>query len=244
MKKLVILSLFAISAMGMFAKDEVVVTKGNVRFMQEKGKTAIVEILYPNTQIVEFDGNKVVGEFGTLEQFLREHNDDWTATIIQENTSEDFDVVAARMKKMANYDGQIYNFQKKKGMKFLASEMMQNNAQFLDEKQKTQLEKNGIIFGDRANADYKFVITVDTLDMGSNGGVGAAIAFGAFAKKAGGAILVGSMDVIDMHTNEVIAKVKLNKAKGGAGMTPDVRITNVLNEVFIKGLFPISKKKK
>ena len=245
MKKLFIL--LAAVAVSVFAnaKDEVIITEGNVKFMQEPGKTAIVEINFPNTQVVEFDGKKVKEDFGTIDQYLRAHNDDWTATMVAEGAAGmDVDIVAQRKQMMASYNGMTFNRENKKGMKFLASETMQNTAAYYDAKQKAKMEKYGMVYGDRANADYKFVLTIDTIDMGSNSGAALNIAFGAFAKEAGGAIVVGSMEAIDMKTNEVIAKFRLNQVKGDSGMTPDARMQLVLDEIFAKELLPISKKKK
>lgn len=246
MKKHILFVAALMVAATMFAKKgEVIITEGNVKFMQEAGKTAIVEVNFPNTQVVEFDDDKVKEDFGTIDQYLRAHNDDWTATIIQENTAGmEVDVAAMRKESMAAYDGQMFNFNNKKGMKILASQRMQNNSQAMDAKQKAKMQKYGILFGDRAAADYKFAINIDTLDMGNNAGVAATIMFGSFASEAGGVLLIGSMDVYDMHTNEIIAKIKFDKVRGDSGMTPDVRMMNVLNEIFVKELLPVSKKKK
>ena len=245
MRKLFTCVIAAFCAVAVFAKNEVIITEGNVKFMQEAGKTAIVEINFPDTRVVEFDDEIVKNDFGSLDQYLRTHNDDWTATLMAENAAGmDVDIAAMRKQMMANYNGTWYNMKNKKGMKLLAPESLQNSLATMDAKQIAQLEKYGTVFGDRANADYKFVINIDKIDMGNNGGVALNSMFGSFAKEAGGAIFTGSMEVIDMKTNTLVAKGLLNQVKGGSAATPDSRVHLALTDLFVEELLPLSKKKK
>jgi len=63
---------------------------------------------------------------------------------------------------------------------------------------------------DAPAAFYKIVIHVNNLDMGNGGS-----AFVPFASaKAGGVIMIGTVDIIDLKTNEVVCSLSVDEVKG------------------------------
>ena len=63
---------------------------------------------------------------------------------------------------------------------------------------------------DASAASYKVLIRVNNLDMGNGGS-----AFVPFASaKAGGVIMTGTVDIIDLKTNEVVCSISVDEVKG------------------------------
>lgn len=67
-------------------------------------------------------------------------------------------------------------------------------------------------------ADFKFVIVPETMDLGSTG-VSAAVGLG------GGCKVNGYVNVIDQKTQKIIAKISLEKANGGLKMFSGIKKT-------------------
>lgn len=80
---------------------------------------------------------------------------------------------------------------------------------------------------DASNAVYKFVIHVSTLDYGNAGS-----AFVPFASaKAGGCIIKGTIDIINLKTNQTVCTIDIDDVKGLGHMSDRVRLRLVFFEL-------------
>ena len=81
------------------------------------------------------------------------------------------------------------------------------------------------------DASYKFIIHVNELNMGDSfSGTIAALAnpFG-FAGKAGGVLMNGTIDIIDMKTNNVVCRLNVNGIKGKGNVSLEHRFHSMFN---------------
>ena len=73
---------------------------------------------------------------------------------------------------------------------------------------------------DVSTVSYKIVIHVNSLDMGNGGS-----AFVPFSSaKAGGVIITGTIDIIDIKTNEVVCTLNVDEVKGVGHPSETVRL--------------------
>ena len=91
------------------------------------------------------------------------------------------------------------------------------------------------------NAPYKIVVHVNSLDMGN--GVGAIVGGGLATRKAGGAVMSGTVDVIDMKTNEAVCTLNVDELKGAASVNEKGRLLFMYTE-FGKEIRKLVKKSK
>ena len=68
--------------------------------------------------------------------------------------------------------------------------------------------------------NYKIVIHVNNLDMGNGSGTFVPYA----SAKAGGVIMSGTVDIIDMKTNKVVCTLNVDEVKGLSGASETVRL--------------------
>ena len=82
-------------------------------------------------------------------------------------------------------------------------------------------------------ASYKMVIRVQNLDMGNAGSFIVAMALGPFAggKKAGGVIMVGTVEIIDLKTNAVVCVLYVDEVKGKSHVSETTRIGQMYTEL-------------
>lgn len=80
-----------------------------------------------------------------------------------------------------------------------------------------EIKKDGVQLVRADKADYRIVIHVDSLDLGSTGGA----MFG-LSKTAGGCIIYGTVDVIDCANGNVACKIKIDNLKGNGSKFFDV----------------------
>ncbi len=78
MKKMLIVIVTALCAATMFAKDEIVITKGDFSFMKEKGKKAVVNIDWSKAEIVKYDSKEESIEeiIGSFDKYIELQDDD------------------------------------------------------------------------------------------------------------------------------------------------------------------------
>ncbi len=95
---------------------------------------------------------------------------------------------------------------------------------------------------DSISATYKMIINVTAIDFGSTGATMAHIAMpGVTKKKAGGASISGTVDVLDISTNEVLCSMEINNAGGYGSYSETMRLKNL---VFILAKKILSSAKK
>jgi len=76
------------------------------------------------------------------------------------------------------------------------------------------------ITADAANATYKIIIQVDKLDMGN--GASAMLPFA--PADAGGVIMSGMIDVVDIGTDEIVCTLSVNEVKGNGNVSETLRL--------------------
>jgi len=80
---------------------------------------------------------------------------------------------------------------------------------------------------DSTDVSYKFVIHVNSLDMGN--GASAFVPFG--TPKAGGVIMSGTIDIIDMQTDEVACTLLVDNVKGLGAFSETSRLGLMYTEL-------------
>ena len=86
---------------------------------------------------------------------------------------------------------------------------------------------------DASSASYKIVIHVNNLDMGNPASAIVANAvFGyGIGAKAGGVIMTGTIDIIDMKTNEVVSVLYIDEVKGDGHPSETIRLGQMYVEL-------------
>jgi len=81
---------------------------------------------------------------------------------------------------------------------------------------------------DGDNADYKMKIHIKSIDMGNDAGVFVS----SYAPRTiGGAVLTGTIDVIDLKTKEVVLSLDMGEIKGEHALTVRLRMVIVYDEL-------------
>ena len=76
---------------------------------------------------------------------------------------------------------------------------------------------------DESVASYKMLIKVKSLDMGNAGSFFVTMALGG-SRKAGGVIMVGTVEIIDLNTNAVVCTLYVDEVKGKGNPSEGTRI--------------------
>ena len=84
---------------------------------------------------------------------------------------------------------------------------------------------------DVAEASHKIVIHVNKLDMGNAGGV---FYSSVFAPKAGGCSMIGTIDVIDMSSNETACVLYVDEVQGVSVLSETLRLGLMYNELAVR----------
>lgn len=247
MKKLfILLTALTVCAFANAKDDLLIVEEGSPEFWTETGKLATVSIDWSNTVVVEWDNKgKVKNNFGTIEQYNRSKGEDFVRD--WPNVQQ---VVENQAASWANY------VNKKKGLKVISpmSPMMFEAMKNMDEKQKkeltkdwSKLEKKGTLYRDYSEAAYDIFFAIDTIDMGNAGASVFRTAFGE-AQYNGGAEIVGTMEVRDHATQNIVCKMHMNHVKGLGTYSETARMYNVFWRLWQDALptliKSLSKKKK
>ena len=77
------------------------------------------------------------------------------------------------------------------------------------------------------NAPYKIVIHVISLDMGNAAGAFTGVAF----QKSGGVVISGTVDVINMKTNEVVCTLNVDEVRGVKNVSENNRLFLAYSEI-------------
>jgi len=80
---------------------------------------------------------------------------------------------------------------------------------------------------DETDVAYKIVIRVKNLDMGDAGSYFVSMAITGFAGKAGGVIMSGSIEVIDLQTNKVVCTLYADDVQGKGNPKDAIRLGNM-----------------
>lgn len=245
MKKLfILLTALTVCAFANAKDDLLIVEEGSPEFWTETGKLATVSIDWSNTVVVEWDGKgKVKNNFGTIEQYNRSKGEDFVRD--WPNVQQ---VVEIHASSWANY------VNKKKGLKIISplSPTMFEAMKSMNEQQKKELtkdwpkqEKRGALYREYSEATYDIIYTVDSVDMGN----AAAAAFAGLATPyQGGAEMVGTFEVRNRATQQVVCKMHMNHVKGRGTYSETARLQFMFSRLYDDALptliKSLSKKKK
>lgn len=231
MKKMLLSVVFLASSLMIFANSKIVLTSGSLDFLKEAGEYAYCELDWSNTQVVEFDTDLTIEkEFGTIDQYNQMQGQDWVDDWDELRMS--IDLMLPVMK------GGKYSFNKrnKKGLQFTINpEWYAVYSEIEDVARQKEMAKSVTIV-DPATAKYKVIVHADMVDMGS----GAAAVFGGIY--AGGAIMKGKMEVINLQDNSTVATMDINYVKGIGSITQFARLGLLLSEIFAIELIDMLKK--
>ena len=217
----------ALTAMTMLnAKNEpVIVLEGDLSFWTANGKLATIDIDWNDAEVVEFGNkDKVKDDFGTIDQYNKKQGEDYV---------NDWPAVKQTVLTTASMFANMTN--KKKGLKIITPqepatlEAIKN----MTDEQKAELkaaqakaEKRHLLYRDYDLATYDIKVHVDTIDMGN----AAASAFASLAGEGqyrGGAVLIGTMEVRNRQTQELVCKLQFDHLKGRGSYAETARLGNV-----------------
>lgn len=241
MKKTFFLVALVASSLMAFAKSEskVVLTSGSLDFLKDAGQYAYYEVDWTNTNVVEFDRKlEVENDFGTIDQYNEKQGADWV---------KDWD----RVRKATNlmlplvkgygmecwFPGKklCFNNKNKNGLHFTANpEWYAIYNQIIDPEEKKEMEES-VTLVDPTTAKYKVTIFADFVDMGN----GAAAGFGGLY--AGGAIMKGRIQVLNLQDNSIVAEMDINYVKGWGSFFQYARLQALIQEIFVTELLSKNK---
>ena len=213
--------------------DDVDVTlkSGDLSFLKAQGEYAYLEIDWSKAQVVEFGRNMSVDKsFGTVAQYNQKQGADWVRDWpeVQRRATE-----GVILKK----NGPIcFNKKNKKGVQMSSSPAtwkFYTTTKDTDEKE--SYDKHYLMI-DPAKAKYKFVVTVNQIDMGN----GAASAFG-MGVNTGGAMMKGSMKAVEIKTGKTLATFDINECKGWGNYSQYIRLQMLFSVLFAEGVYPLAK---
>ena len=217
MKKLVFLSL--ILGMSVVCHAELQLTSGSLDALKKSGEYAYVDIDWSKAKVVEFDGkNRVDKTWGTVDAYNKAQGADWVS-----------DWPGIKREILHNTAWEKYptrpcfNRKNKKGVLITVNpqtwKAYQNTK---DEEQREKLKKN-CIWVNPSTAKYKFVLTVNQVDMGNS----VAAAFG-WSKSTGGAIIKGTIRLVEIKTGKTLATIAVNYCKGIGNYSQRARLNDVI----------------
>ena len=217
MKKLVLLCLVMSLSGVCFAELEL--ASGNLDALSKSGEYAYVEIDWSKAQVVEFDGkNRVDKTHGSVDAYNKSQGADWVRDwpdvkrFIVNNTAWE------------KYPGKpCFNKKNKKGLLITVNPQIWKAYQNCKDEDERDNMKNHCIWVNPSTAKYKFVLTVTQVDMGN----GVASAFGV-NMSTGGAIVCGTIKLIEIKTGKQLALIKVNHSKGVGNYSQRTRLNDVI----------------
>ena len=81
---------------------------------------------------------------------------------------------------------------------------------------------------DDVNAEYKMKINITSIDMGNDGGV---FVSSYAPRTVGGAVLTGTIEIIDLKTKGVVLTLDMGEVKGEHALTQKLRLILVYDEL-------------
>lgn len=223
MKKISFLACLLSISMFCFA-DGLQLKSGSLDVLTKAGEYAYVEIDWSQAQVVEFGrGDKVEKTFGSIDAYNKKQGSDWV---------KDWPEVKRRVVNSTaweKYPGRkCFNKKNKDGVQITVNpQIWQAYNASRDEDEKEDI-KDHCVWVNPSKAKYKFVLTVTQVDMGS----GAASAFG-MGKSTGGAIICGTIKLIEIKTGKTLATIAVDHCKGLGNYSQRVRLNDVVvGEIF------------
>ena len=222
MKKVLLVCLLA--AMSVAMQAEVRLTSGSLNALKNKDEYAYVEIDWSQAKVVEFDrSGKVEKNRGSIDAYNKSQGSDWVRDWPEVKR---FIVNCTAWEK---YPGRsCFNRENRKGVQITVNPQVWKAYQNTKDEDEREDIKDHCVWVNPAKAKYKFILTVNQVDMGS----GTASAFGV-GVSSGGAIINGKIQLIEIKTGKVLATMSVNQAKGFGNYSQRTRLMDcVVGEIF------------
>ena len=222
MKK-IMLVLAAMTASYLFAED-VHLKSGDLSVLKNAKEYAYVEIDWSKAQVVEFGrGNKVDKNLGSIDAYNKKQGADWV------KDWPELKRFVAHCTAWQKYPARpCFNKKNKKGVQITVNPEYWKAYQNCKNEEEREDMKDHCVWVNPSEAKYKFVLTVDQVDMGS----GTASGFG-MNVRAGGAILKGTVKLVEIKTGKQLAQVAVDYCKGYGNYSQRTRLMDVIvAEVF------------
>jgi hypothetical protein len=206
------------------SQADVRLTSGSLDVLKNKGEYAYVEIDWSKAKVVEFDRHgKVEKNHGTIDAYNKSQGSDWV---------RDWPEVKrfiCNSTAWEKYPGRsCFNRENKKGVLITVNPEVWRAYQNCKDEDEREDMQDHCIWVNPAQAKYKFVLTVDQVDMGS----GTASAFG-MGVSSGGAIINGSIKLIEIKTGKQLATIAVEQCKGFGNYSQRTRLNDcVVGEIF------------
>ena len=221
MKKNVLLLVMAVSTL---CYADVQLTSGNLSVLKNSGEYAYVEIDWSKAQVVEFGRNdKVEKNLGPIDAYNKSQGSDWVKDWPEVKR---FVVNCTAWEK---YPGRAcFNKKNKKGVLITINPQIWKAYQNSKDEDEKEDMKDHCIWVNPSSAKYKFVLAVNQVDMGN----GAASAFGV-GVSTGGAIISGSVKLIEIKTGKQLATIAVKNCQGFGNYSQRTRLMDVVvGEIF------------
>ena len=221
MKKIVLLLVMAVSTL---CYADVQLTSGNLSVLKNSGEYAYVEIDWSKAQVVEFGRNdKVEKNLGSIDAYNKSQGSDWVKDWPEVKR---FVVNCTAWEK---YPGRAcFNKKNKKGVLITINPQIWKAYQNSKDEDEKEDMKDHCIWVNPSSAKYKFVLVVNQVDMGN----GAASAFGV-GVSTGGAIISGSVKLIEIKTGKQLATIAVKNCQGFGNYSQRTRLMDVVvGEIF------------
>ena len=217
MKKSLLFSLLLGMSTWCFADVEL--TSGSLAALKNTGEYAYVEIDWSKAKVVELDRNdKVEKNFGTIDAYNKKQGADWVKDWPEVKRA----VVNATA--WEKYPGRkCFNKKNKKGVQITVNPQIWKAYQSSKSEDEKDKLKAHCVWENPSKAKYKFVLTVSQIDMGS----GTASAFG-MSMSTGGAILSGTIKLIEIKTGKTLATIDVKNSKGIGNYSQRTRLIDVV----------------
>ena len=222
MKKLFLASLLL--AVGTICYADVKLVSGNLKALTNKGEYAYVEIDWSKAKVVEFDrSGNVEKNRGSIDAYNKSQGSDW---VRDWPSVKRFITNCTAWEK---YPGRAcFNRKNKNGVLITVNPEVWRAYQNCKDEDEREDMKDHCIWVNPSKAKYKFVLTVNQVDMGS----GTASAFGV-GVSSGGAIINGKLQLIEISTGKQLASITVNQCKGYGNYSQRTRLMDVVvGEIF------------
>ena len=206
---------FLLLGMSTWCFADVELASGSLASLKNAGEYAYVEIDWSKAKVVGLDRNdKVEKNLGSIDAYNKKQGADWVKDWPEVKRA----VVNATA--WEKYPGRkCFNKKNKKGVQITVNPQIWKAYQ----SSKDDDLKDHCVWENPSKAKYKFMLTVSQIDMGS----GTAAAFG-MSMSTGGAILSGTIKLIEIKTGKTLATIDVKNSKGIGNYSQRTRLIDVV----------------
>ena len=204
--------------------DDLELKSGKLDVLTKSGEYAYVEIDWSKAQVVELGrGDKIEKNFGSIDAYNKKQGADWV---------KDWPAVKREIVNATAWEKyparKCFNKKNKNGLQITVNPQIWKAYNASKDEDEKEDMKDHCVWVNPAQAKYKFVLTVTQVDMGN----GAASAFG-MGKSTGGAILSGTIQLIEIKTGKTLATITVKNSKGIGNYSQRTRLLDVVvGEIF------------